>query len=331
MKVLKLLLVALAAHLALVPVSHGSKVPAPLRKVHRIVFLGDSITQGGDYVTDVECWLLSQGISLSVLNLGLGSETATDLTDAENEGHLKAHHFGRPFISERLDRVLAATKPDMVIACYGMNDGASLPADETGLKRFSDSVTRLREAAMKAGARRVVICTPPVYDSGDKTKPGVHDENLSRYSAWIMAQKAKHWDVVDIHGPMRKELDAGREANPGFRFAGDRVHPGREGHWLMAREILTQFLGAKLDGITSAEQLFASNGSEIRRLLGERRSLLSSAWLTKTKHKRPGVPGGPGAAPGPSIEEANAKAAVISEKIAAIRGSSTPADVKSRK
>ncbi len=331
MKVLKLLLIAMVAHLAFVPVSHSAKVPAPLRKVHRIVFLGDSITQAGDYVTDVECWLLSKGISIEVLNLGLGSETATDLTDAENEGHLKAHRFGRPFISERLDRVLAATKPDMVIACYGMNDGSVLPADETGLKRFSDSVTRLREAAMKAGARRVVICTPPVYDSGDKTKPGVHDENLSRYSAWIMAQKAKRWDVVDIHGPMRKELDAGREANPGFRFAGDRVHPGREGHWLMAREILTQFLGAKLEGVSSAEQFFASNGNEIRRLVGERRSLLSSAWLTTTKHKRPGVPGGPGVAPGPSIEGANAKAAVISEKIAAIRGGSSPADVKSRK
>ena len=31
-----------------------------LRGVYRIVFLGDSITMAGDYVTDCECWLLAQ-------------------------------------------------------------------------------------------------------------------------------------------------------------------------------------------------------------------------------------------------------------------------------
>ena len=53
---------------------------ARLRGVRRIVFLGDSITQAGDYVTDFECGLLARGIQVEVLNLGLGSETATDLT-----------------------------------------------------------------------------------------------------------------------------------------------------------------------------------------------------------------------------------------------------------
>jgi hypothetical protein len=33
---------------------------AMLRGVYRIVFLGDSITMAGDYVTDCECWLLAQ-------------------------------------------------------------------------------------------------------------------------------------------------------------------------------------------------------------------------------------------------------------------------------
>ena len=41
----------------------------------------------GDYVTDVECWLVAQGIEVEVSNLGLGGETATDLTTNENSSH----------------------------------------------------------------------------------------------------------------------------------------------------------------------------------------------------------------------------------------------------
>lgn len=298
----------------------AAETPAPLRDVRRIVFLGDSITQGGDYVTDFECWLLAQGLDIEVLCLGLSSETASDLTPEENASHLKSFGFGRPFISERLDRALSATKPDLVIACYGMNDGGALQPNATGTSRFAEAITHLRDAALKSGAKRVVLCTPPVQDSKTKDKPGVHDENLGRYSTWLLSKKADNWDVVDIHGPMRKELDAAREKDPAFKFAGDGVHPGREGHWLMAREILTQFLGAKLDGITSAEKLFPANGDEIRKLVNGRRGILASAWMTKIGHKRPGSPGGPGVKPGPSIEEATAKSADTAKQIAAKLG-----------
>ena len=66
---------------------------APLDGIQRIVFLGDSITQAGDYVTDVECWLISQGHRVEVLDIGLSSESATELTDAENAGHARAFGF----------------------------------------------------------------------------------------------------------------------------------------------------------------------------------------------------------------------------------------------
>src|SRR5271170_6985242 len=49
-----------------------ARAVAVLSGVHRIVFLGDSITQAGDYVTDCECWLLAHGFEIEVLNLGLG-------------------------------------------------------------------------------------------------------------------------------------------------------------------------------------------------------------------------------------------------------------------
>ncbi len=297
----------------------GEEIPPPLQDMHRIVFLGDSITQAGDYVADFDCWLVSRGINIEVLNLGLASETASDLTEAENAGHKQSFGFGRPFLSERLDRVLAAAKPDLLIACYGMNDGGSLPADETGTARFSAAMTHLRDAALKAGVRRVVLCTPPTHDAKGSTAPTAQDENLARYSEWLLSKKAGGWDVVDIHGPMRKVLDEGRAKDPGFALAGDGVHPGREGHWLMAAAILTQFFAVNLEGASSSEQLFKTNGKEIRDLVRQRMTVLFDAWMTKIGHTRPGVPGGPDAGPGPTVPEAAAKAAEISKQIAEMR------------
>ena len=178
----------------------SAKAAEMLRGVHRIVFLGDSITQDGNYVVDCECWLLEHGFQVEVLNLGLGSETATDLTPEENAWHLKANGFGRPFVSERLDRALAATKPDLLFACYGMNDSTSLTADARGIRRFSEAITNLRDAAIKAGVKRVVICTPPVYDDkGDATKSS-QDDKLAVYTTWLLSQRAEGWDVVGLSG-----------------------------------------------------------------------------------------------------------------------------------
>ncbi len=281
----------------------------------RIVFLGDSITQGGDYVTDVECWLLAQGVQVEVLNLGLGSETASDLTLEENAAHVKKYGFGRPFVSERLARVLAATKPDWIFVCYGMNDGGSLTADEAGTKRFAEAVTRLREAALQAGVKHVVLCTPPAHDAKSEVAQQFHDQNLTRYAAWLVSKRADGWEIVDIHTPFRAALDARRAQDPTFEFAKDGVHPGREGHWVMAREILSQTFGAPLKDVADAEDLFPSRGAEIRALVRERMVLLFSAWMTQIGHGRPGVAGGPGAKPGPTVAAANATAAGLTQKI----------------
>ena len=308
---LALLLLALPAKAAESPAS------AKLEGVKRIVFLGDSITQAGDYVTDFECWLAANGLQAEVINLGLGSETASDLTAEENEGHLKRHRFGRPFVSERLDRALAATKPDLLFVCYGMNDGGSLPSDDTGTKRFADAITHLRDAALKSGVKRVVLCTPPVQDDKGNANLKFHDENLTRYSEWLLSKRAAGWDVVDFHGPMRKALDEGRAKDPAYSLSKDGVHPGREGHWIMASELLTQFLGAKLDGVASAEALFPAHGGEIRKLVNQRMTVLFNAWMSKIGHKRPGVAGAPGAKPGLPVEQATENAAAITRQIEA--------------
>jgi len=259
----------------------------------RIVFLGDSITYAGDYVTDVACWLEANGSTAEVVNLGVPSETASDLTEAENAGHVKAHRFPRPPLGERLARVLAETKPDLLFACYGMNDGSSLPADDAGLRRYQEAIGNLRTAALQAGVRQVVLITPPVFDARAKHAANDFDPSLTRYTDWLLRQRdTAGWRVVDVHGPMRAALDTARLNDPAFVFSKDGVHPGREGHALMARAILTQFGGATLAADRTAESFFAADGQNRRKVVAERMALLRDAWLTQTRHTRPGLKAG---------------------------------------
>lgn len=298
----------------------AAKAAELLRDVHRVVFLGDSITQGGDYVVDVECWLLAHGQQVEVFNLGLSSETATDLTPEENAGHLKQYHFGHPFVSERLDRTLATAKPDLVFACYGMNDGSSLSPDETGTARYAAAITRLRDVTLKAGAKKIVLCSPPIRDN--RASPSAM--SLERYAAWLLTKRVDGWDVVDIQTPMRQAQEAARVKNPAFTFTKDDVHPGREGHWVMAQAILSQYFGAKLDNVATAEELFPVHGADIRKLVYQRMRVRFEAYMTQIGHKRPGVAGGPGAKPGLSIAEADVKAAEITAHIAKLLADKKP-------
>ncbi len=264
-----------------------------LQGVEKVVFLGDSITQAGDYIVDTQCWLFAHGIGNQFINLGLGSETATDLTSQENMSHVQLYQFPRPAISERLIRVLTLTKPDLLFVCYGMNDAGALPCDEAGLKRFTDSVTRLRQMALNSGVRRVIVATPPVHDAKGDSAKSYQDTNLSRYTAWLLSKRKEGWAVVDFHTPMRQALDAGRAADPAFCLAADGVHPDRGGHWIMAKQLLQEAFGVEGLTLSSAEDLIPARGSEFRALVRQLTDLRFNHWMSKIGHNRPGVIGGP--------------------------------------
>ncbi len=96
--------------------------------VHKVLFLGNSITYSGQYVTDIEAYYIIHYPQLHIefMNAGLPSETVSGLSEPGHAGG----RFPRPDLHERLKRVLALTKPDLVFADYGMNDGIYMPFDE---------------------------------------------------------------------------------------------------------------------------------------------------------------------------------------------------------
>jgi lysophospholipase L1-like esterase len=256
--------------------------------VHRIVFLGNSITYAGSYITDIEAYIITHYPKrrIEFINVGLPSETVSGLSE---DGHAGGK-FPRPDLHERLERVLAQTKPDLVFACYGMNDGIYMPFDEERFQKFKDGISWLHDEVVKAGAR-IVHLTPPVYDEVKGGKTG-YGTVLDRYTDWLLHQRnAAAWQVADIHYPMKKYLEEHRQADAAFVLASDAIHPGETGHWIMAREILA-YLGES--DVLNTEDVKAAltsipNGEKILDLVASRQSFLKDAWLTATRHTRPGM------------------------------------------
>ncbi|MFT3935907.1 MAG: SGNH/GDSL hydrolase family protein [Chitinophagaceae bacterium] len=283
------------------------------KKVQTILFLGNSITYAGSYITDVETAfvLAHPDRTINFINVGLPSETVSGLSE---EGHAGGR-FPRPDLHERLHRILAVIKPDIVFACYGMNDGIYLPFDEGRFQKYKNGINWLHDTLLQTGAR-VIMVTPPVFDELKGGAKG-YANVLDKYADWLLTQRTvKHWEVADIHYPMKKYLDAHRKLDAqfgvdGFALANDGVHPGDAGHWLMAKQLLL-YLGEKTAATFSSIKLLADNyknGAAIAKLVAERQNMMKDAWLTYTKHTRPemkiGLP----------MEEAKAKADSIQQQI----------------
>lgn len=295
----------------------------PLDGIRRVVFLGDSNTYSGQYVEFVESYLRLKdpGFRCEFLDLGLPSETVSGLSEPGHAGG----QFPRPDLRERLDRVLEKTRPGLVVACYGTNCGMYYPFSEERFAKYQEGIRFLRSRAEAVGAK-VLHLTPPVFDpvpikantlpdGRDEYRQPFegYDEVLGRYSEWLLSQRDRGWDVVDVHGPTAGDLARGRRRDPKYRLADDGVHINATGHWIIARQILERWgvPARELAEATTAEQALAAypRGPEVLKLVQKRQRLLKDAWLSAAGHKRPGM------ARGLPLEEAERDAARIDAEI----------------
>lgn len=248
-----------------------------LKKAGNILFLGDSITYGGEYVVFFERWLRVNHPELNpeILNQGIPSETISGLSEP---GHLR-HGFARPDLHERLDRALKALNPDLVIACYGINCGIYQPFDKERFTKYQQGIQRLKEKVESRGAK-IIFMTPPVYDR--PTQNFDYDEVMATYSKWLVSKRAAGWAVIDLHSVMKEKLREKRKQNPAFKYSRDGIHPGTEGHDLMAQQVIG-FFAIK----PPLEDAHPNAYGRIMMPLRDRMRVLRDAWLTEIGHKRP--------------------------------------------
>lgn len=287
--------------------------PSPgdlIRRARRIVFLGDSITYAGHYVTFFDLWLQTQTLDNLpvVINVGLPSETVSGLSE---EGHAGGR-FPRPDLAERLTRVLDVTRPDLVFACYGINCGIYQPLDAQRLLRYQQGIERLK-AQVDAIDARLVLITPPFYDDQRAQKDFSYNSVLDRYSQWLMAQRQQGWRVIGLHDAMAQEVSKRRETNPEFTFQRDAVHPDTAGHWFMAQQLMGWCGDERAVGFESPQAMLTAYGipetalEEVRR----RTNLRRDAYLSAAGHQRPGIKAGF------PIAEAERQAQALTEQIQA--------------
>jgi lysophospholipase L1-like esterase len=216
------------------PAAGAGEKPAGLKKGDRIVFLGDSITEGGvaptGYVTLIKKALAAhhKDLDVEVIGAGLSGNKVPDL-------------------QRRLERDVLKRKPTVVVIYIGINDvwhGERDPARGTSKEKYEEGLKEIIGKIRGAGAR-VVLCTPTVI--GEK-KGGANklDARLDEY-AGISRKVAKEMKVrlCDLRKVFVDFLSAHNEKD---RESGilttDRVHLNEAGNRAVARAIL-KCLGAK--------------------------------------------------------------------------------------
>lgn len=257
-----------SALLAALSVASPAMADDLLRDGKRVLFLGDSNTFAGRFIAYLDAYLLVRypDRRVEVINLGLPSETVSGLSEPD-------HPYPRPDVHDRLAAALAKTKPDVVVAGYGMNDGIYYPFDEGRFKTYQDGYLKLIAACEKAGAK-VVLMTPAPFDPAplrDKVQPkgaekyswlkpyaGYDDEVLSKYAAWQVGLREKGYIVADAHTALKTHLAKMRKLEPDYLVSQDGIHPDTNGHYVMFRE-LVRALGLPEDG--PAAQVDAAAGT----------------------------------------------------------------------
>src|SRR5262249_25578144 len=147
----------------------GERVP--LKKGERVVFLGDSITEGGlgakGYVTLIKNHMKEKHADLDITIIGAGVS-----------GNRVPH------LQQRLEKDVLAKKPTIVVIYIGINDvwhGEKDPKKGTSKEDFEKGLKDIIGKIKDAGAR-VVLCTPSVI--GEKTGGANNlDTRLDEYAS----------------------------------------------------------------------------------------------------------------------------------------------------
>lgn len=195
----------------------------------RIAVVGDSITEQKMYSRYIELYLMAclPELKASVMQFGWGGERAIGFAN-------------------RMQNDLMPFKPTVVTTCYGMNDG--------GYGAFSDNIGKAYENPMrdivtrlKAAGVTVVVGSPGAVDTkyfvrGNNPEAApVYNDNLNQLRG-IAEKIAKEQGMpfADVHTPMVEAMAKAKAAlGADFPVCGtDGVHPGANGHFLMAYAFL---------------------------------------------------------------------------------------------
>ncbi len=261
------------------PFNKKAKLPLHNKKV---LILGNSITQNGKYIDFIEYYLRKNypQDSLNIISIGLSSETASGDSEAD-------HSFPRPCIHSRLDKALQETKPDLVLASYGMNDGIYSELDSIRFSNYKKGILKIKNKVETINAE-IIFLTPTPFDASRKDviensdaysymQPYAKYNNvLKAYANWL--NNIEGVKVIDLNTSLNNHLKSLKKVFRDSTFIPDGIHPNHIGHFYMAKKALNDlYPDIKIaDPITEINQL---NKDSLFKLVSKRRAIRSNGWL----------------------------------------------------
>ncbi len=212
-----------------------------LKKGLTIACLGDSITATkGGYVQMLQDFVDTNhpSMELTFLNWGKSSETITGLTEKDHPGP-------RPYLFERLDRLLNTTPVDIIFFCYGINCGIYGKPSPALFDSYRIGIYSFLEKIKQKGIKTILLTSPPLVlevisdagilnqtDFGYKNPyPKYQEEVLQEFCNIV--QEIKHETIlgnIDIQTPLLRYKTE--------YYSNDPIHPNKNGHQLITNTIL---------------------------------------------------------------------------------------------
>lgn len=203
----------------------------------RVALIGDSITEQKLYSKFIETYLLActGRTDIKCFQFGWSGETASGFK-AREENDLSAFH------------------PTVATFCYGMNDGHYVPYAEAIGKDYQANMRAVLKKAKELGVDNIVAGTPGAVDTKYFNKPAggttaaQYNDSLAHLGEFDRQLSGEfHTAFADVHKEMEDAMTKAKAAlGPEYDVCGrDGVHPGSNGHLLMAAAFLK---GLGLDG-----------------------------------------------------------------------------------
>ncbi|EPR74656.1 hypothetical protein ADIWIN_0408 [Winogradskyella psychrotolerans RS-3] len=251
----------------------------------RVLILGNSITQHGYYVDFIDYYLRKHYTdnSLDIISIGLSSETISGSSEPGRD-------FPRPNVRERLGRALKDIKPDVVLACYGMNDGNYHPLDSLRFQEYKNGISELKTKVEGIGAQ-LILLTPTLFDPNpiaDRvSKEGEphaywhpyykYNDVLTVYSDWLLSLETEELQVIDLHHHLNPILENMKRITSDSTFVPDGVHPNKIGHFYMAQKILKD-LYPEVSIENPVSEIERLETDSLYSLVSKRRVLRAEGW-----------------------------------------------------
>ncbi|WP_184549505.1 SGNH/GDSL hydrolase family protein [Mucilaginibacter sp. FT3.2] len=219
----------------------------PFKQGDRVVFTGNSITDGGHYHSYIWLYYITHfpNRKITVFNAGIGGDVSRQML-------------------ERLDNDVFAKQPTVVTLTFGMNDTGyqnlkGAKADSTYAAKIGESLKsfRLIEEKLKQhpAVRKVMIASSP-YDETSKIKTtplmGKNAAMLKIAADQQSTAASNHWDFVDFNHPMTAINLQQQQTDSVFTMQNaDRIHPTNDGQMVMAYLFLKAqgLAGKKVAGV----------------------------------------------------------------------------------